>query len=72
MSGGCIELGAVPLDVERGGLDPDGFDDRRLIAARMPRGEEELQALMLLAERDNLPGAPLAERPEAAQRRDGR
>ena len=69
---GYVTAGAVLLDVETGGLDPDGFDDRRLLVARLPHDEGELQALMLLAERCNLPREATLEAPSTPRTQDGR
>lgn len=52
-----VRRGAVLVDVEYGGLAPDGFAGCRRTVARMPADDDELGALMLLAERDNFPHA---------------
>ena len=69
---GYVTTGAVLLDVEQGALDPDGSYCQWLMVARLPHDEEELQALMLLAERGNVPWSPSADVPEATRTREAR
>lgn len=55
--GRTVRYGMVLINVDEGGLAPDGWADTRRYAAPLVDDHEELEALMLVAERDCWPKA---------------